>query len=576
MASPRQGLGAARLTIFAVSLLSLVLSAPGCGRKKGDANDPIVARVAETVIRKSDFVSAVARAPRDTWAPLDSLDHAGRMEFLNTMLSKRLLEMEALRRYPTLPPETEYILRKAERDIVMAMLANDFAPAKRLSGGDIEECRKALAFGYSAHTLLVDTEARGREVAAGQWTDESFNELVRSETLEMKVEETLGKNFLRQIRAPQFVPEALPQLEGAKAGTILGPYRKRPGWVLYRISEVLVPPDSATADTAGLADACRNMRRAIALREATDRLIDNEKIEYNEENLAWTQKLYADTLLAAHAALGRELLGRKDALLPAVGETDRARELVRISGQPFTVGQFLDEMAQRPITDFPSILHRGSIRLLVEQMVTDQALWREAEKRGYPKRTEVTETLAGRRVEVTLNYLLDEYLYEEAGKRVTEDALLQYVKDHQGDFMTRGKINLEVIYLDDYSLGVKLTTRLKRGESFKAVAADAKRGDPSAEIVASTGLFDGSDDLELYNFGREIEVGGATGPIRKQNGRYVVHRVLDHGPPEPKELDEVRRDVLTAVTFLEREKMLEELISQLRNAQPIEIYEDKL
>ena len=50
--------GPARLSIIVLSLLSLGLAAPGCGRKE-DANNPIVARVGDSQIRRWDFISAV-------------------------------------------------------------------------------------------------------------------------------------------------------------------------------------------------------------------------------------------------------------------------------------------------------------------------------------------------------------------------------------------------------------------------------------------------------------------------------------------------------------------------------------
>jgi len=565
--------------VRSVALLAVagaLLALPACSKRE-DKNNPVLARIGEAQITRWDFVSAVERAPRDTWPPFDSLDHAGRLEFLKTMIAKELLAQEAVRRFPTLPPDQEYSVRRAGTDVVLGLLAPELAPPeRRLSKEAIEECQKQVSRMYQTHTLVLDNEARAKEVAAANWTLESFNSLVMQETLEMSLNETMSTNFLRDVTALQFVPDAIPALETVREGQVLGPFRGQKGWYVYRINAIAVPPDSALADTVGLSDACRQLRAANALWKKTNDLLEKAEIRYDDENVQWLQKAYTANFLAVHDSIRAKIMTYKLKLIPAVSGPDRDREMVRVRGEPITVGQMLDEMTPRPVTDYPNIRHRGSIRLLLEEIVLERVLMEEAEKRGITKRREVAQAVEDMRERAALSHFLDSDLMQQAKQRVTEDAVQKFYEENSAEYMDSGRIKMAILYIKDFNRGIEYTRLLKRGEPFAKVAAQARREDPDTEYIPDSGFFNGWMNKELYDFGRTLEKGTATGPVRMQDGRIVVYQVLDRTPPELVPLDLVRSVVADGVAFMAREQLLQELIPQLEKANAVQIFEDKL
>jgi hypothetical protein len=566
--------GGKALGAAAFLLIGIGTALSGCARHK---DNPVLAEVGDTKIRKQDFVAAVEKAPRDTWAPLDSLDHAGRLEFLKTMIAKEVLTREAARRHPTLPADREYLIKKAGEDKALALLADAMTPRETsLSADELEQCRHRMARRYAAHTLVLDNEAKAKDIASRSWSRDDFNDLVRRETLELTLKESFTKDFMEDVTIGQFVPDAMEAAENAGAGDVIGPFRGQEGWFVYRIDSTVTPPDSALRDTTGLAEGCRKLRAAIALWDATKKLMQDAKVSYNDGNIVWFQQLYSKQFIAAHDSLHSTILSKKEAITPRVDEADRGRELVSIAGKPFTAGDLVAEMAPRPVTDFPNVEHRGSIRLLVEQIALNRVLLAEAERRGITRRAEVAQAIDRKRREQTFSYLLDVELYNQAAQSLDEEKLHKYYEDHIDAYKNSGKIRMAILYLPDYGEASALALRMRRGEPFDKVVRDACRKDPKATYVPSTGLFDGTTDSELYGCGREMEIDKITGPVRLNDGRTIVYKVLERTAPEPLPYDYVHQLVQTNATFGAREQILQTLIPQLEKKDNVRIYEDRI
>jgi hypothetical protein len=564
--------GGARRLMALFFVGAAVLLASGCAQK-----DPVLAQVGQTVIRRSDFLSALAKAPRGTWAPIDSLDHAGRLDFLRTMIAKELLLQEALRRYETLPPEAAYQLRRVEQALVARTLSLQLAPyPASIPPAQVEDLRRRMSRDYKIQPVILDRESKARDIAAGQWTQESFNEVSYRETLEMTLEESMNKNRVLTVHLFDVPPPVAEVLASATPGQILGPIRLHEGWGVYRVDDIVTAPDSALADTTGLMESCRSFLQGAALWKATDDLLGQADIRKNEENLGWFQKLYAKNFIAVSDSFGRELLLHKEALIPTADAADRSRELARVAGEPLTVGDLLDEMAGLPVKRFPNVEHRGSIRLLVDEMILDRTLWREARRRGIPETASVRAEMAGKRRDIALTHLLDVGLMKEAKAQLDAPAYQAWYEANISRYMSKGPVRLALIYVGNMEIGVDLVTMLKADTPFAQVAAEARRREAGAQIIQDTGFIDIESEKNLYNLTRELPVGASSGPISMPDGRWLAFRILERGEPAPIPLYIVRLEVETLAAIEAQNRILEALVADLERKAGVTIAENKL
>ena len=166
--------------------------------------------------------------------------------------------------------------------------------------------------------------------------------------------------------------------------------------------------------------------------------------------------------------------------------------------------------------------------------------------------------------------------------KVTDEDLVNYYRQHQGEFASGQEIRVRHIFLqlpggaapaDEARVrekGEKILARLRAGEDFAAVARQVSQG-PSAADGGDLGwLRRGVVQPEVEKAAFALETGQVSGLVRTRTG-FQILKVEERRGGEPRPFDEVKDEIRDHLTNDQADVLRQQYVAELRKDAFVEL-----
>lgn len=269
------------LSVFFV--LAVTSSYAGC---KAKVEEKVLARAGEQTITESEFVEQIRSLPRE----FRSIAVERRKEFLEDMLSERLLVEEAEKRGVEKDPEVQDLLKAARRKIILAKLIEQEVDGKLQLGKD-----EARAY-YDSHQeefmtplllrashILVKTEEEARGIHQRIVAGEVFEDLARAHSIDTTASRGGDIGFFQQGQLVKEFEVAAMALEPGQVGEVV---KSSFGYHVLKLTDRLQPSlREFKAVRGAIEERLLNQKRTELLKKLIEKLRSDRKVQLDEKAL---------------------------------------------------------------------------------------------------------------------------------------------------------------------------------------------------------------------------------------------------------------------------------------------------
>ncbi|MEH3145350.1 MAG: peptidylprolyl isomerase [Methylobacterium frigidaeris] len=246
----------------------------------------------------------------------------------------------------------------------------------------------------------------------------------------------------------------------------------------------------------------------------------------------------------------------------ALAQTPPAdKVMARVNGAPVTVGD-LAVAADDPALSLPGVGEDQKQTLLLDYMIDLKLGAQAAEKAKVADSPDFARKLAYFRDKL----LLDEYLEREAKKAVTPEAARKLYDETVKAMKPEEEVHARHILVESEAEAKKIAARLKGGEDFAKIAAEASKDPGSKAEGGDLGWF--TRDRMVAPFADaafKLDAGKLSDPVKTQFGWHVIKVEEKRTKPVPS-FEEMREQVDAYLT----RKTQQEVITRLRDQAKVE------
>ena len=245
----------------------------------------------------------------------------------------------------------------------------------------------------------------------------------------------------------------------------------------------------------------------------------------------------------------------------------KSKPLATVDGKVITVGDFEKRASEMPA--YYKALASQRKKDFLDDMINEQLIYKEALKRGINREPEVKELVNEAKRKIIIAKLMEVEVKKSA---VTEDKIKEFYQIHKDDFVTPLKLRASHIMVDTEAEANEVLQKLKEGGDFAQLAKQYSK-DPSKERGGDIGYFIKGQlmpELEEICFKLQLE---QTSDIIKTKLGYHIIKLTDRIEPRTVELSEVRDAIEKELKDSAQQRMLDELVKNLRSKAHVKINE---
>jgi parvulin-like peptidyl-prolyl cis-trans isomerase-like protein len=521
----------------------------------------LLARVGPRLIRARDFVSAYFSSYAEFRPRPDS---AGRLEFLDNMITKDVLALTALAVDHPLGFEERVVMNEhTQRVLANVLYRRSVTDSVVVTEDEIQKVYQQM--GYEQHF---------RQIVLG---DRATAERVRDLLTRGRLTWT---EALRTYGTPQgdprhegdlgFIPRSTLDLDLAmqiyplKRGEISPVIADGNGFHLIQSVErrTVNPPDYSGARGVILS-VLRNHHAAQLAERMRSQMAARIGMRYDTTNVRWAASHFLDTPLFRLEAGGMVLDEETE---PAFAPIDTARVLARHDEGQLTLGGFLKVYTRVPATFRPRIGNFEAFRGQIAAIVLEPRMALLATERGFGRDSMAVAQIEKRREELVVERLYQDSVASRV--RVTDKERRRYYQDHVASFRTFPKVRYAALVRDSKAAADSLAARLMAGERAEdVIRADSLRGLPTGPIRERRQDEPGPYHKILFE---ELRPGRATVIGPDQEFTWLVLQVLEHDPGRQLSYEESEHIVDESVQNIDAEERLKALVERLKKRYRVE------
>lgn len=248
----------------------------------------------------------------------------------------------------------------------------------------------------------------------------------------------------------------------------------------------------------------------------------------------------------------------------------KSKPLAKVNGRVITVGDFETRLSKMPA--YYKALASQRKKDFLDDMISEQLMYKEALKRGLNRDPEVKELLEEARSKILVAKLL-----EVEGKKtvVSEDEIKEFYEAHKDDFVTPLKMRASHIMVDTEEGAKEVLQKLSDGGDFAQLAKEYSK-DPSKERGGDIGYFvKGQLMPQIEEVCLKLEVGQTSDMIRTKFGYHII-RLTDKVEPRMVDFSEVKVAIEKELKDKARQQAMTDLIKSLKAKAHIKINEKLL
>lgn len=245
--------------------------------------------------------------------------------------------------------------------------------------------------------------------------------------------------------------------------------------------------------------------------------------------------------------------------------------LARFEGQTITAAQFNKKIANLPKEFRAAALRRK--KDVVEEMVNERFLAKEAKKRGIPNQPDVKELMDAAYSKIVIAKLIQ----EEVDKKVTlgPDEAEKYYETHRDQFMTPLLLRASHILVKTQEEAAEVQKQLRAGADFEELARKQSL-DNTAIRGGDVGFFQKGQLIpEFEEAAFEMKKGEVRGVVKSQFGYHVI-KLTDRAEPALRDFKLVRGIVEKQILNEKRSRLFKDFVQKMRGNTKVEIDEKAL
>jgi len=526
----------------------------------------ILARVDKRTITVFDF--------RDRWFSSDpttrnATDLAGRTAFLQSLVDREVLSLEAVAAGTKLTPGDRWSLNNYEDQLLtMRLYQRRVEDPATPTEQDLHAVYDLMAWRLRLRYMLFADEATARAVRA---------ELVSGRTTWEAAarKHSLGPDSLVRGDLGWLTLSDLPPIA---ASTV---FRLRPP--LY--SDVLLDQDGykiwqCLAREPQPLPPFHSIRRTLWMRARTAAMAPletkffagmRERLQpaYDTTAIVWL----ADRFAEANHGLGDPMSGiDMRSRVPVIPAADTGRVLARAGKQVYTVGRLVTAYTNITPLRRNRITTPSSLFAMLERMVLQPTIAETARAEGLDRAPDVAAEMQKQREGRLVAHLYD----DSVQARMTYDprANRRYYEQHRKDYVSRDHVRYALLLRRTEAGADSAIARLAAGERADAMwAADSAAGWRGG---GTRDLYEGQGHTFYKMLMEELREGQSTKMWLSLDSLWAVFHIVQHETPRQMEFAEVADLVGESMENLQAERLLHDMIARLRRRHRIVQHPERL
>jgi peptidyl-prolyl cis-trans isomerase C len=552
----------------AAALVALVLL-PGCS---GKGSDPVLATVGDRTITAGAFKEAWQGLPDSEKPPIESAED--RTRFLEDLVNKDLLELEALRRQPELDEGQKRRLHRFAETQLMTLLTEVEVNQKiGVEESEIQEVWNRTGREYRTRHIVVPTEAEARQIEKELREGADFATLARERSKDPQSGPRGGD--LGWVRAGAMVSAFDRLLFTMKPGDLSPPVLTRFGWHVI-LAEEMREVEREPLETIRQAIYVTILQeRSLARQEKFQEELRNRAKPENQLSTLQVldRKYYFE--LPASAANDPYAALNTHREVPAFSQEELNLPVIKFADRPdFTIRDFNEALSWMPPGIWPSGKGLDELELVLRQILRQKLYRDHAMSLGLEKRPEFVRTIKKKEMEMRVNNLYFNGIV--ASITPTEEQKRSFFELHRDHYKILDRYRLSRIDTADSTVAVLAARTWRTGKDFADVESMVLGLDPAARTVAGSAEAPRgqSDALDQVIFDERTKIGDVIGPIwleaivdetgTTSPPRWTVARILDVKPERFMTYDEAQALVAEHTKTSLTEEALKALLTECR------------
>jgi hypothetical protein len=527
-----------------------------------------LARVEDRIIRVRDFVEAYFNSyGEDRPAP----DEAGRVQFLNTMINKNVLEITAVAANRPLGFEDRAVMREhTERVLSDVLFQRAVVDSSPVTEDEIQTVYHQYAYQTRMRHILLRDRAAAERVRADLLAKRiGWSDAVRRHSVAADRDRDGDMGWANRI---QYDPVLAAQVYKLEPGEISPVIHDRDGYHVMQCAERR--PVQAPALDA-LRDVIRNQVRSykVSVRGTAlqDGLAREIGLVIDSANVAWAASHFPTGDVVSHQ--GSETIIDMSAAEPQIGAEDTSRVLARHRHGQLSLGRFLavytsiNPISRPPASDFEALAG------LVTSTVLEPYVAEIAVKRGLDRDSAAVSLIRRRLEQIRVEHMYQDSVQSKVWVRPADRR--KYYEQHKTEFVTIPRVSYAAFWRQTRAGADSVAARLGAGEKAEAILrADSAAGFSGGSIRELSASDHGAPFYKLLF--EELRPGkvAVDGPTRDSG--YVAIQLITYDRSRQLAFDEVVANIDESLQNIQAEKLLKALIARHRARLSIEAHPELL
>ena len=508
-----------------------------------------VALVGDKVITSEELREAMGRLAGKPWSSKGGIDRWRRC--LDILIDKELILMEAYDRGLDRDEKVLEALEEAERELMLRELYNRRVLAEvEVTDEEAREFfeEKRLNESVRISQISVDTEQEAKRILKELEDGRSFEELAMGRTE--------GGDMGWVFRGD--LPPILEKVAfSTKVGRVSGPVKMGNEFIIVKVTD----------------------RRRVKFEDIKDEIKERLR-PLKEKELKWKDR---EILRRKYHIKFKEgaldlLAGRQKEDLDKLPDPEK-KVLISSDVGDITLKDYLEALEDTPFWERPAPDDTSSLRGFLEYILLSRiVLPYDARKAGLDTCSTVVRELEKRKRELMAERLRELEVVDKI--KIDPEEVEAYFKAHRRNFVEPPRAEVVDIHLKDKDKADSLLALIRSGADIEKLAEKHSTLKRPGRLRWRFPVV--KDEICENIFGREFidavfgaKVGEVVGPIKVKGG-YAIFKVLERRGARPRSLEEVKRQVISALRREKEEKLLGELLEKLRRKYRVVVYEDVL
>ncbi len=552
---------------FSIRRLVCVLWIPlllvaSCSKNAGDSP---VAKVEDRVITLAEYEKAINSVGPEYLPP--TMDTAGLLEFLDTMIDREVLALKAdelgydkdamvvdgMRTFRTIGLQSGYLHVKVRSKL-------------QVTEKDIEEVHNMYGLVYQVKQVLTDTEAEGNEVRDLLVAGHDFESVCKQYS--RGPDAAVGG---RQISASygQFPPHFQDELFSTDVGGVTNPIINQYGYFVIKVISKSQPPKRPLAEVEERVRRIATQQKQLrATYELSLEIRERHGFQFYDDQL----KIILNAMPPDRGILNPPNRDTEVYPLLDIELEDLDKPVASYNEEVMTIRDFSDlydraHFAQRPRKE----LRLGGLRKFILDVIMNDLIEVELAVSGIENEPEVAEMFNRKREELMVNRLYWDLVAQQTS--VPWDKIEAYYRDNKEQFHSGERRRFQIILTPDKLSAEHARQRAVSGGTFQRIAMEYASPKELKDTGMNEVFVEVGDRPELDDAASSLRDVGDISRVFEIEQGWVIAKLVAKEAEGYVPISKAQNGINHILKEEANEKRLDELLAKWRDEYNIEIFE---